>query len=48
MAPPERRGFGSVLIERVLAHDCDATVRLDYPAGGLTCSIEMPLPPPGR
>jgi PAS domain S-box-containing protein len=48
VAPPARRGFGSVLIERALAHDCDATVRLAYPPDGLTCSIEMPLPPGGR
>jgi PAS domain S-box-containing protein len=48
VAPPEHRGFGSVLIERALARDCDATVRLEYPQDGLTCSIEMPLPPAGR
>lgn len=45
---PERRGFGSVLIERALAHDCEAIVRLEYPPTGLTCSIEIPLPPVGR
>jgi PAS domain S-box-containing protein len=44
VAPPKRRGFGSVLIERALAHDCEATVRLEYPPGGLTCRIEIPLP----
>jgi PAS domain S-box-containing protein len=48
VAPPERRGFGSVLIERALVHDCDATVRLEYPPSGVTCRIEMPLPPAGR
>jgi PAS domain S-box-containing protein len=45
---PARRGFGSVLIERALAHDCDATVRLEYPPEGLTCRIEIPLPAAGR
>jgi two-component sensor histidine kinase len=45
---PRHRGFGSVLIERALAHDCDAIVTLDYPPAGLTCTIEMPLPPAGR
>ena len=48
VAPPGRRGFGSVLIERALAHDCDATVRLEYLPAGLSCTIEMPLPPAGR
>jgi PAS domain S-box-containing protein len=45
---PAHRGFGTVLIERALTHDCNATVRLAYPPDGLTCSIEMPLPPVGR
>lgn len=48
VSPPKRRGFGSVLIERALAHDCDATVRLDYLPAGLSCRIEMSLPPAGR
>ena len=43
VTPPQRRGFGSVLIERALAHDCGATVRLEYPPEGLICTIEMPL-----
>ena len=48
VTPPERRGFGSVLIERALAHDCDATVRLDYLPAGVSCRIEMSVPPAGR
>ena len=42
VAPPKRRGFGSVLIERALAHDCGAIVRLEYPPEGLICTIEIP------
>jgi two-component sensor histidine kinase len=42
---PARRGFGSILIERALTHECDAVVTLDYPVSGLTCTIELPLPP---
>jgi PAS domain S-box-containing protein len=45
VTPPKRRGFGSVLIERALAHDCGATVRLEYPPDGLSCRIEIPLAP---
>jgi PAS domain S-box-containing protein len=44
VSPPTRRGFGSALIERALAHDCDATVTIDYPETGLTCTIDLPLP----
>ncbi|MBB5222836.1 PAS domain S-box-containing protein [Amaricoccus macauensis] len=47
VAPPRHRGFGSVLIERALARDCEAAVRLEYPPEGLTCSIVMPVPPDG-
>jgi PAS domain S-box-containing protein len=48
VVPPRRRGFGTTLIERALAHDSDATVTLDYPPTGLTCAIEMHLPPVPR
>lgn len=44
VSAPERRGFGSVLIERALGQDCGATVTIDYPATGLVCRIEAPLP----
>ncbi len=41
---PTRKGFGSRLIERSLAHDLNAEVRIDYAPAGLVCSVEAPLP----
>jgi two-component sensor histidine kinase len=47
--PPQRRGFGSVLLERSLAHDLDGKVTTDFRREGLVCTIEAPLTqrPPG-
>ena len=45
VSAPRRRGFGSSLIERALAHDGDATVTMEYPETGVTCTIDVPLPP---
>ena len=42
---PERRGFGTTLIERALAHDLDAVVSRDFQATGLSCTIALPLTP---
>ncbi len=41
--PPTRRGFGTVLIERVLAAELDATVTREFDASGLRCTIVLPL-----
>lgn len=41
---PERRGFGSVLLERSLQEDLGGTVTLDYRPQGLICQIETPFP----
>ncbi|HEY8380638.1 MAG TPA: sensor histidine kinase, partial [Microvirga sp.] len=43
VTPPTRKGFGSRLIERSLAQDLDATVRIDFAPTGLVCSIDLPL-----
>jgi PAS domain S-box-containing protein len=40
---PRRKGFGSRLIERSLAYELDAEVRLDYAPGGVACSIDVPV-----
>ncbi len=40
---PTRRGFGTTLIERTLAHELDAEVRRDFAPGGLRCSIVIPF-----
>jgi len=43
VSTPERRGFGSELIERAVAYELKGTARLDYAPEGLRCSIEIPL-----
>lgn len=40
---PERRGFGSVLIERGIAHDLDGSSSLAFEASGVRCEIRVPL-----
>jgi two-component sensor histidine kinase len=42
--PPERRGFGTRLLERGLARELGGTVTLEFPPTGLCCSIVAPLP----
>lgn len=41
--PPERRGFGSRLIEGGLAREFGAAVRLDFAPEGVECRIRLPL-----
>ena len=43
VAPPQRKGFGSTLLQRVLAQQCSATVAIDYAATGLHFHMEVPL-----
>jgi PAS domain S-box-containing protein len=47
VAPPKRRGFGSLLLERTLAQDLDGNVTTEFRPEGLLCSIEAPLPRDG-
>ncbi len=42
--PPERRGFGSRMIERVLAQELDGTVTMTYEPSGVVCILEAPMP----
>jgi two-component sensor histidine kinase len=42
---PEPRGFGTRLIERSLALDLDGDVRIGLAPGGVTCTVNAPLPP---
>ena len=42
--PPERRGFGSRLIERSLAVDLGGDVRLSFNPDGVVCTVEALLP----
>ncbi|HEU5016808.1 MAG TPA: GAF domain-containing protein [Pseudolabrys sp.] len=43
VSPPERRGFGSRLIEHGLAQDLGGEVRLDFDKQGIVCTIQAPL-----
>jgi PAS domain S-box-containing protein len=44
VAPPERRGFGSRMIERGLAAELGGTVDLRFLPEGLVCLVDAPLP----
>jgi two-component sensor histidine kinase len=39
----DRRGFGSVLIERTIAHELRGKVVLEFAPSGLVCDMEIPL-----
>jgi two-component sensor histidine kinase len=43
VAPPERSGFGSRLIQKGLSGELGGPVTLDFAPGGLTCTIEAPV-----
>jgi len=43
VAPPDRKGFGSRLIERNVRHDLAGDVELDYASGGLIATFSIPL-----
>jgi two-component sensor histidine kinase len=43
VAPPTRRGFGSMLVERALKHDLDGQARLDFDPAGVFCEIRLPV-----
>ena len=43
VSPPQRRGFGSRLIERGLASELGGEVTMDYRPEGLCCEIRAPL-----
>lgn len=41
---PERKGFGSRLIEQALAAELDGDVHVSYKVSGLECEMVAPLP----
>ncbi len=43
VAPPTRRGFGSMLVERGIEAELGGVARLDFAPAGLSCNIEVPL-----
>jgi chemotaxis family two-component system sensor kinase Cph1 len=42
VSAPNRRGFGSTLIERALAMETDGTATLRYLPGGVVCDVALP------
>ncbi len=44
VTPPVHKGFGSRVIERVLALELEGTTHLDYRPDGLVCTMDIPLP----
>ncbi|HYC69064.1 HWE histidine kinase domain-containing protein [Brevundimonas sp.] len=43
VAPPDRKGFGSRLIERNVRHDLAGTIELDYAHDGFVATVSFPL-----
>jgi two-component system CheB/CheR fusion protein len=43
VAPPARRGFGSELIEKLVAHELRGMGRLEFGRNGMICTIDLPL-----
>ena len=44
VTPPSRKGFGSRVLERGLAHELAGTVQLDYRLDGVVCTMNIPAP----
>ena len=44
VTPPSRRGFGSRVLKRGLAHELAGTVQLDYRSDGVVCTMNIPAP----
>lgn len=42
VAPPTRKGFGSDLIERVIAYDLGAQTAIAFPESGVVCRLRIP------
>jgi two-component sensor histidine kinase len=43
VSAPTRKGFGSIMIERVLAEQLGGSVAINYDATGIICTIDAPL-----
>lgn len=43
VSPPKRKGFGSLMIERVLAEQLEGGVTIAYEPDGVRCDIDAPL-----
>jgi two-component sensor histidine kinase len=42
VSPPERRGFGTLVMEAMVARSLDGTVDLDFPSSGVTWRLTCP------
>jgi two-component system CheB/CheR fusion protein len=43
VAPPEHRGFGSMLLEQAVAAEFDGAIEIAFPPEGVTCTMRLPL-----
>jgi two-component sensor histidine kinase len=43
VAPPHRRGFGTELIEKIVAHELRYPVKLDFAPEGVSCVMRVPV-----
>jgi PAS domain S-box-containing protein len=43
VVPPSRKGFGTLLIERVLRYEAEGQTRLSFPADGAEFYLQLPL-----
>ncbi|MGY6551227.1 MAG: CHASE domain-containing protein [Erythrobacter sp.] len=43
VAPPTRRGFGTELIEKIVAHELRYPVKLDFQPEGVSCVMRVPV-----
>ncbi|HEX8574481.1 MAG TPA: HWE histidine kinase domain-containing protein [Allosphingosinicella sp.] len=46
--PPEKRGFGTRMIERALAAELGGSAVVEFRPEGIWCVVEAALPPPGE
>lgn len=44
VTPPTRKGFGSMLIQKLLAAELDGEVEVSYKVSGVVCTINAPMP----
>jgi two-component sensor histidine kinase len=42
--PPAAQGFGTMIVERSIAHELGGKARLDFERSGLRCHLCIPLP----
>lgn len=48
VAPPERRGFGLDLLEKIVAHELRNAIDLQFRPTGVECTIRIPVRRPGE